>query len=97
MESTPNKRKETNINSSCLVEFFSRPPGAGPPAPVPSSVDENWTGVYIRTIWIVEGATTLVYFGSLYDSSANVADGAFREARVCSRTATLKYLVSAND
>ena len=28
---------------------------------------------------------------------ANVAGGAFREARVCSRAATLKYLVSAND
>ena len=49
MESTSNKRKETNINSSCLVEFFSRPPSAPkkPSAPVPSIAYENWAGVDI--------------------------------------------------
>ena len=40
---------------------------------------------------------SLVYFGRPQDSSANVAGGAFREARVCSSAATVKYLVSAND
>ena len=41
---------------------------------------------------------SLVYFGEPQDSSVNVAGGAFREgARVCSRAATLKSLVSAND
>ena len=30
-----NKRKETNINASCLVEFFSRPPSG----PLPGSID----------------------------------------------------------
>ena len=58
------------------------PSERGPSAPVPSIVDENWTGVdimcYLDGRWRCQ---SLVYFGEPQDSSTNVAGGAFREAR----------------
>ena len=58
------------------------PSERGPSAPVPSSVNENWAGVDI--MYYPDGGwhcQSLVYFGKSKDSSANVAGGAFREAR----------------
>ena len=63
--------------------LVSENPGdAARTAPVPSIVYENWAGVDM--MYHLDGRRrrqSLVYFGEPEDSSANVAGGAFREAR----------------
>ena len=65
MDSTTNKRKETNINSELSSEILFPASQRGPSAPVPSSVYENWAGVDI--IYHLDGRwhrQSLVYFDS---------------------------------
>ena len=97
MDSTPTKRKETNINGELSSRVFLPPSERWPSAPVPSIVDENWAGVDI--MFYLDGGwrrQSLVYFEAPV-SSANVAGGAFREARGYVPRCHEKYLVSAND
>ena len=97
MDSTTNKRKETNINSGVVVEFFLPPSERGPSAPVPSIVHENWAGVDI--MYYSDGRWRRQSLGSARKTHPRMSRAiAFRAARgYVPRAATLKYLVAAND
>jgi len=66
MDSTTNKRKETNINWELSSKILLPPSERGPSAPVPSIVNENWAGVdmmyYLDGRWRRQ---SLVYFGEV--------------------------------